>query len=116
MVGEKGLSLSKGQRQMVAIARALLSEARVLIFDEATSDVDTRTEKQIQAALEHLTAGKTCVMIAHRLAAVRAAGQIIVLEQGQIVQRGSHDQLMREEGLYRQMYDAQFGRGAYENI
>ena len=106
MLGEGGLKLSKGQKQMIAIARAMLSQAPVLIFDEATSDVDIRTEKQIQDAMAHLARGRTCIMIAHRLSTVKHADQIIVLQKGRIAQKGNHMQLLKEEGPYRKMYGA----------
>lgn len=106
MLGEGGLKLSKGQKQMVAIARAMLSRAPVLIFDEATSDVDVRTEKQLQTAMANLAKGKTCILIAHRLSTVKHADQIIVLEKGRVAQKGTHGQLLQAEGPYRKMYGA----------
>lgn len=109
-LGEGGLKLSKGQRQMVAIARAMLPRAPVLIFDEATSDVDIRTEKQLQAAMAHLAKGKTCILIAHRLSTIKHADQIIVLQKGRIAQKGNHWQLLKQEGPYREMYGA-YGDG-----
>lgn len=109
-LGEGGLKLSKGQRQMVAIARAMLPRAPVLILDEATSDVDIRTEKQLQAAMAHLAKGKTCILIAHRLSTIKHADQIIVLQKGRIAQKGNHWQLLKQEGPYREMYGA-YGDG-----
>ena len=107
VVGERGVTLSGGQRQRVAIARALLMDPRILILDDSTSSVDTQTEKLIQAALDRLMEGRTTFVIAHRLSTVRRADLILVLEQGRIVQRGTHAVLLREGGLYREIYDLQ---------
>ena len=99
-VGERGVKLSVGEKQRVSIARALLKDAPILILDEATASVDTATEKLIQEALERLMANRTSFVIAHRLSTIRKADQILVMRQGQIVERGSHDQLMAVNGLY----------------
>lgn len=99
-VGERGVKLSVGEKQRVSIARALLKDAPILILDEATASVDTATEKLIQEALEHLMAGRTSFVIAHRLSTIRKADQILVLRQGEILERGSHDELMDRDGLY----------------
>jgi ATP-binding cassette subfamily B multidrug efflux pump len=107
VVGERGVTLSGGQRQRVAIARALLMNPRILILDDSTSSVDTQTERLIQKALDSLMEGRTTFVIAHRLSTVRRADQILVLEQGQIVERGTHGQLLATDGLYRQIYDLQ---------
>ncbi|HEY5902893.1 MAG TPA: ABC transporter ATP-binding protein [Anaerolineales bacterium] len=107
VVGERGVTLSGGQRQRVAIARALLMDPRILILDDSTSSVDTQTEKLIQAALDRLMQGRTTFVIAHRLSTVRRADQILVLDRGRIVQRGTHADLLREGGLYREIYDLQ---------
>ncbi len=107
LVGEKGVTLSGGQKQRVAIARTLLKDPRVLILDDATSSVDTETEGLIRGALQHLMQGRTSFIIAHRIQSVMDADLILVLDQGQIVQRGTHDELMALDGIYRQIYDMQ---------
>ncbi len=107
LVGEKGVTLSGGQKQRVAIARTLLKDPRILILDDSTSSVDTGTEAEIRAALEHLMRGRTTLIIAHRIQSVMNADQILVFDQGQIVQRGTHEELLEQEGLYRRIYDLQ---------
>jgi ATP-binding cassette subfamily B protein len=107
MVGERGVTLSGGQRQRVAIARALLMNPRILILDDSTSSVDTQTEKLIQAALDTLMEGRTTFVIAHRLSTVRRADLILVMDAGRIVQHGTHDGLLREGGLYKEIHDLQ---------
>lgn len=92
--------MSGGEKQRISIARAMLKDAPVVIFDEATANVDPENEDRLQKAIEALTRDKTIIMIAHRLKTVRSADQILVLDQGQIVQRGSHDQLIRKKGIY----------------
>ena len=101
-------SISKGQKQMLTIARAMLLDAHMLILDEATSNVDTRTEEQIQAAMRELMKGKTCFVIAHRLSTIRSADHILVLDGGQIVEQGNHESLMAQNGFYRRLYESQF--------
>jgi ATP-binding cassette subfamily B protein len=108
-LGERGASLSQGQRQLIAIARAILADPRILILDEATSNVDTRTERLIQRALEQLMAERTSVVIAHRLSTIRNADQVIVLQQGQIIERGTHRSLLEARGFYYRLYMSQFG-------
>jgi len=103
-VGERGIQLSAGQRQLVAFARALLAEPRILILDEATSNVDVRTEKTIERGLERLLHGRTAIVIAHRLSTIRRAGKIVVLEQGQIAEQGTHDELIAAGGAYSKLY------------
>jgi ATP-binding cassette subfamily B protein len=110
MVGERGVTLSGGQRQRVAIARALLMDPRILILDDSTSSVDTQTEKLIQEALDRLMEGRTTFVIAHRLATVRRADLILVMEDGRIVQRGRHQQLLAQGGLYKEIHDLQLSQ------
>lgn len=106
-VGERGVKLSGGQKQRISIARAILKDAPILILDEATSSVDTQTEKLIQEALNKLKKNKTTVVIAHRLSTIQEAEQIIVLKEGEIVEKGTHEELLQEEGLYSQLCKAQ---------
>jgi ATP-binding cassette, subfamily B, putative efflux pump len=100
--------LSGGQRQRVAIARAILADPRVLILDEATSSLDSESEALIQDGLHALRRGRTTFVIAHRLSTIRSADQILVLEAGQVVERGTHDELVAANGRYRQLYDKQY--------
>lgn len=105
---DDGINISKGQKQLLTIARAMLSHAPMLILDEATSNVDSRTEQIIQDAMRRLMEGKTCFVIAHRLSTVRNADNILVLRDGDIAEQGTHDELMAKGGFYRKLYDAQF--------
>ena len=107
IVGERGVTLSGGQRQRVAIARALLMNPRILILDDSTSSVDTQTEKLIQAALDALMEGRTTFVIAHRLSTVRRADMILVMDKGQIMERGTHAELLKQGGLYKEIHDLQ---------
>src|SRR5690606_29860530 len=107
-VGERGGQLSGGQRQRIAIARALLKDAPILILDEATSALDTQSERLIQAALAHLMAQRTTLVIAHRLTTIEHADQIAVLEQGRLLELGSHAELIARDGAYAALYKLQF--------
>jgi subfamily B ATP-binding cassette protein MsbA len=108
VVGERGVKLSGGQRQRVAIARAILADPRILVLDEATSSLDSESEALIQDGLRSLRRGRTTFVIAHRLSTIRSADLILVLEHGEIVERGSHDQLLALGGRYRTLYDRQY--------
>jgi ABC-type multidrug transport system fused ATPase/permease subunit len=108
MCGERGVRLSGGQRQRVAIARAILVDPRILILDEATSSVDTRTDYMIQQALDRLMHGRTTLVIAHRMATIQRADQILLLHGGKVVDRGTHQELLRRSGLYQHLYEIQF--------
>ncbi|MDF2571426.1 MAG: putative multidrug export ATP-binding/permease protein, partial [Sporomusa sp.] len=107
-IGERGSKLSGGQRQRVAIARAILKDPRVLILDEATSALDTESEKLVQEALDKLMIGRTSFVIAHRLSTVQRANTILVMEKGRIIERGSHNELLAADGMYRKLYQVQF--------
>jgi len=109
-LGERGTGLSQGQRQLMAIARAALTDPRILILDEATSSVDTRTERLIQDALKELLRGRTSFVIAHRLSTIREADQVLVIDHGQIIERGTHETLLAAKGVYYDLYMSQFRR------
>ena len=108
ILNDDGTNISKGQKQLMTIARAMLIDARLLILDEATSNVDTRTEIQIQKAMRKLMSDKTCFVIAHRLSTIRNADLILVVKDGQVVEQGTHDSLMEQNGFYAEMFNAQF--------
>lgn len=108
IVNGDGLNISQGQKQMLTIARAMLSDAKMLILDEATSNVDTRTEMQIQSAMRNLMKDKTCFVIAHRLSTVQNADTILVVQHGDIIEQGNHEQLMKKGGVYAGLYSSQF--------
>jgi ATP-binding cassette subfamily B protein len=103
-VGERGVQLSAGQRQLLAFARALVADPRILVLDEATSNVDVQTESLIEDGLRRLLAGRTAVVIAHRLSTIQRASRIIVMEHGQIVEQGTHEELLEAQGRYWRLY------------
>ena len=108
ILDENGMNISQGQKQLLTIARAMLLDARMLILDEATSNVDTRTEIQIQAAMRELMKDKTCFVIAHRLSTIQNADRILVVRDGDIVEQGTHQDLMARNGFYASLYNSQF--------
>jgi subfamily B ATP-binding cassette protein MsbA len=114
MIGENGMRLSGGQRQRVAIARAIYKDAPILILDEATSALDNESERAVQAALDTLMAGRTTIVIAHRLSTIERADRIVVMEQGRIVEQGTHDALLANGGIYANLYRLQFAATAVE--
>jgi len=107
LVGEKGVTLSGGQKQRVAIARTLLKNPRILILDDSTSSVDTETEAEIREALKRLMEDRTTFIIAHRIQSIMNADQILVMDKGKIIQVGKHNELMKYDGMYRQIFDIQ---------
>jgi ATP-binding cassette subfamily B protein len=107
-LSERAGNLSQGQRQLLSIARAILANPGILILDEATSSVDTRTEIRIQAALLRLMKNRTSFVIAHRLSTIRDADQVLVIDDGRIIEKGTHHQLLAKQGLYHQLYLSQF--------
>ena len=108
VVSEDGGNISKGQKQLLTIARAMLYDARMLILDEATSNVDTSTERRIQKAMRELMKEKTCFVIAHRLSTIQNADHILVVDHGDVVEQGNHDSLMADKGFYYRLYASQF--------
>jgi ATP-binding cassette subfamily B multidrug efflux pump len=108
-IGERGATLSSGQRQLLSFARTMALQPKILVLDEATASVDTETEEAIQVALEKMRKGRTTIAIAHRLSTIQDADLILVLHQGEIVERGNHQQLLGQEGLYHKMYLLQQG-------
>lgn len=108
LLTDDGSNLSKGQKQMLTIARAMLLDAKMLILDEATSNVDTRTEQKIQMAMRKLMEGRTCFVIAHRLSTIQNADHILVVQNGDIVEQGKHEELLEKDGIYAALYRSQF--------
>jgi ATP-binding cassette subfamily B protein len=110
IVGERGYRLSGGEKQRIALARVILKDPRILVLDEATSHLDSESEVLIQDALRRVMAGRTSIVIAHRLSTILAADQILVIDRGQIVERGTHDELLVQRGMYASLYETQFSR------
>jgi len=114
IVGERGYRLSGGEKQRLALARVILKDPRILVLDEATSSLDSESEALIQDALKRVMAGRTSIVIAHRLSTILAADLILVMDRGQIVERGTHAGLLAQRGLYARLYETQFRRNVGE--
>ena len=109
-MGNRGLKLSGGEKQRISIARVILKNPEILILDEAASSLDSISESRIQDAIEPLLQGRTCLIIAHRLSTILAADRILVISDGRILEQGSHDELLQDSAMYRQLYETQFRR------
>jgi subfamily B ATP-binding cassette protein MsbA len=116
LIGERGLKLSGGERQRLAIARAILKDSPILVLDEATSSLDTQSERWVQRALSNLMQGRTTIVIAHRLTTIHRADKIVVLDRGRVAETGTHDQLMLRGGIYRDLYELQFSDDLVEEV
>ena len=110
MIGEDGGTFSQGQKQLLCIARVMLTDPAILLLDEATSSIDTRTELQVQTAFDELMAGRTSFVVAHRLSTIRNADCILVMRDGQIIERGTHHELLAAGGFYAELYRSQFAQ------
>ena len=110
VIGEDGGTFSQGQKQLLCIARVMLTDPAILLLDEATSSIDTRTELQVQAAFDELMAGRTSFVVAHRLSTIRNADCILVMRDGEIIERGTHDELLAADGFYAELYRSQFAQ------
>ena len=110
-LNEEASNVSQGQKQLLTIARAILADPKILILDEATSNVDTRTEELVQKAMDKLSEGKTSFIIAHRLSTIKNADLILVMKDGNIIEQGNHDELIKENGFYANLYNSQFDNG-----
>lgn len=116
VLNEDASNISQGQRQLLTIARAFITDPEILILDEATSSVDTRTEILIQKAMRKLLAGRTSFVVAHRLSTIRDADNIIVMNHGDIMETGTHDELMKQRGFYADLYNSQFSQAEMEEV
>ena len=114
LIDEEAGNISQGQKQLLTIARVILTNPRILILDEATSSIDTRTEQQIQSAMDNLMKGRTSFIIAHRLSTIKNADLILVMNQGDIIEQGTHEELLEKDGFYANLYNSQFQEGEEE--